>query len=155
MGFLKSRCAILNRSYHRIPGDAGRNLIRTYFEAEHDHTVTILPRDQSPSPGPSAPVKPKESTLRAARGPRPPSRPGPISSLAPYNGALQSPTGPFWRGAAQNNPQALGNLVVEGYGHTTGRPYPEITVTERDAGGHFRETRIEMPGRGYFSFRFE
>ena len=44
--FRPSNWAVLTHFFHSVPGEAGRNLVQRYFEAEHSTTAIIHPRTE-------------------------------------------------------------------------------------------------------------
>ena len=89
----------------RVPGEAGRLLVQTYFEAEHADTAVIHPEDKSPLTPPAPTKKPNRFAPRIGARPRAQMLlRREIPGRAPNYGP-QPTYGPLYKPAAPPHPQ--------------------------------------------------
>lgn len=124
-----------------MPGEVGRLLVQTYFEAEHSNTAAIHPEDNSPI-SPPEPVRRQRRTAHH----KPPRR----NPQAPPSGAFRyhatqygahPPYGLIHRAVApplrqQPRPSQVNGTAPERYGQNLGagqnRFYPNLATAQTD-----------------------
>ena len=122
----------------RVPGEVGRRLVQTYFEAEHSNTAVIHPEDNSPVSPPEPVRRPRRTAHRTA-----PRRPqNPPSGAFLYNAAQYGSRPPygFSHGAAapplrqQARPDQVNSTTPERYGQNLAagqnRFYPNLAIAQ-------------------------
>ena len=124
-----------------MPGEVGRLLVQTYFEAEHSNTAVIHPEDNSPL-SPPEPVRRSRRTAHHTaprRNPQvPPSRAfryhaAQYGAHPPY-GLIQRAVTPPLR--QQPRPSQVNSTAPERYGQNLGagqnRFYPNFATAQMD-----------------------
>ena len=137
---------MLTKFFLRVPGEAGRNLVQRYFEAEHSATAIIHPKTELASSYPDRRDRrstPPSASYSSRQVPRrfPPRPTAPAQSLQP---AYRS----ICRQAAPAHPAYSGYAPLNNRLPPAQFPYGSVTNSRGDSATH------PMYGHGSFSLRF-
>ena len=139
----KQNCLLWHKctehKFIRVPGEVGRLLVQTYFEAEHSNTAVIHPEDNSPVSPPEPVKRPRRTAHRTAprRNPQ-----NPLSGAFQYNASQygsRPPYGLIHRAAApplrqQSRRSQVNGTAPERYGQNLAagqhRFYPNLATAQ-------------------------
>lgn len=145
-GFSPVGWAVLTKVFLRVPGEAGRNLIQRYFEAEHSGTAIIHPKTELAPSTPdrrdrrSTPQSASNSSRRVPHG-LPPRPRAPAQSLQPAYRSIYGQADPAYS-------------PYSGYARWNNRLPPARFPHDPFTNSRGDSTPYPMYGHGSSSFRY-
>ena len=124
-----------------MPGEVGRLLIQTYFEAEHLDTAVIHPEDNSPISPPGLVRRPRKTPHHTPRRRNPHFPPSGASGYHAFQYGAHPPHGLIHRAVApllhqQPRPSQVNGTAPGRYGQNLGavqnRFYPHLATAQTD-----------------------